>query len=337
MKVWRLIKKLERAAWARKYSELQDARAELAEVFGPAPASELLEADHRYTTREIDRIARSLTSASLVRCKTCNTMTHIPTGTVCALCLANVAAAFEVRSGLQAQRLAEREPGCTGDDSCPLHHHGTLFERSTTPMFSSKVPEPGAAGGAITFADIAKWAQPIRISTPLNPERWDGLPFVDPVKWLQTYDPGLLVNPVCEHGVPCANVSAFKSCFVCGTSAELRRPKQVRRQSGGSCDCPTRDGEPCLVREVECRVRAYHNSRLSVRSWFRKMRAAEFERDLPGRERVPLVRSHASMYEPWTLFHTQAIVDRETAPHYRDTLEHEARRRLFDPFYDGTR
>jgi hypothetical protein len=110
MKVWRLIKKLERAAWARKYSELQDARAELAEVFGPAPASELLEADHRYTTREIDRIARSLTSASLVRCKTCNTMTHIPTGTVCALCLANVAAAFELRSGLQAQRLAERPP-----------------------------------------------------------------------------------------------------------------------------------------------------------------------------------------------------------------------------------
>jgi hypothetical protein len=261
--------------------------------------------------------ARSLTSASLVRCTTCNTMTHIPTGTVCALCLANVAAAFEVRSGLQAQRLAEREPGCTGDDSCPLHHHGTLFERSTTPMFSSKVPEPGDSG-ALTrehlkgFADMLVVAKRY-LDGPLNAE------------------------PMCEHGV------RVVTCYECSRSRLRKLPKHERPQSGGSCDCPARDGALCTASEIDCRVRAYHNGRLTVRSWFRKMRAAEFERDLPGRERVPLVRSQASMYEPWTLFDTQKVVNRETAANYVrfpddwTGSERAAWRRLFEPFYDGTR
>lgn len=52
----------------------------------------------------------------------------------------------------------------------------------------------------------------------------------------------------------------------------------------------------------------------TVRSWFRKMRAADFERavesTIHGRFFVGIDA------RPWTLFHTQTVVDRETAAHY---------------------
>lgn len=49
----------------------------------------------------------------------------------------------------------------------------------------------------------------------------------------------------------------------------------------------------------------------TVRSWFRKMRAADFERQIEFRKSLPgIVPWH------WTLFDTQQVVDRETAAHY---------------------
>lgn len=390
MTVWRLIKKLERAAWARKYSDLQAARAALAELFGPAPVSELLEeADHRDTTREIDQVARE--PRRCVLCTACKTMTHIPTGTMCAQCLAanppeglfqfferrirELSAPPEIENRVRelvnaptslvemlrwradeieqhrtplgpsvvmllreaAAALEEPLPDMSGTPAglCgvePTHRPDYLgIDRSTTPMFSATVPE---STGALTIENVKDFIN-------LTERR----PVVfDPVNWLRVYDPGLLENPVCEHGVPCLHVSAFKGCAVCRTSSQLMRPKHVRNQSGGSCDCPAEsDGRGCTRSDLECRVRSYHNSRLSVRAWFRKMRAAEFREATrwPFRESnnvIPVGRVVIiGAYEPWTLFDTLAVVERETAPHYRETPERAAWRRLFDPFFDGTR
>lgn len=66
----------------------------------------------------------------------------------------------------------------------------------------------------------------------------------------------------------------------------------------------------------------------TVRSWFRKMRAADFERAVNGVAATgPDVQQARVMrwrrfypfdyLPPWTLFDTQQVVDRETANHYR--------------------
>lgn len=71
------------------------------------------------------------------------------------------------------------------------------------------------------------------------------------------------------------------------------------------------------------------NTTLTVRSWFRQMRAADFERDLlkavaingvDGIDIVSACHAFDDALDPfpnkWTLFDTQKVVDRETAAHY---------------------
>jgi hypothetical protein len=103
----------------------------------------------------------------------------------------------------------------------------------------------------------------------------------------------------------------------------------VDRQLHGSCDCPAAANEDCPFSEAECAERSFHHASLTVRSWFRQMRAADFERDVrqwtarsltmkpdcagpwdDGRELQRFHRVGASV--PWTLFDTQAVVERET-------------------------
>jgi hypothetical protein len=315
MTVWRLIKKLERAAWARKYSDVLTARAELAHVFGPPPASELL--DVRSGLQ-----AQLLEERGLVLCTACQTMTHIPTGTVCAQCLAKID-----------------------------------VQRSTTPMFSSKVP---TSSRAITHEDLKGFADQLVVRGPvygLNPKAWADA--ITPHKLPPEITTPLTVDevakhyrdtrdaePMCEHGVTAV------TCYECSRSTLRRYRKHERPQSGGSCDCPGELdlGRGCTWSDLECRVRSFQNGRLSVRAWFRTMRAAEFQ----DATRWPFRASNhvipvgpvviVGTYEPWTLFDTQAIVDRETAPHYVRLpdlhwtgSERAAWRRLFDPFFDGTR
>lgn len=64
----------------------------------------------------------------------------------------------------------------------------------------------------------------------------------------------------------------------------------------------------------------------SVRSWFRKMRAADFEREThwsfsSGRDVLPVIAVHLrGVTPPWTLFDTQSVVDHETYWVYRTGL-----------------
>jgi hypothetical protein len=62
----------------------------------------------------------------------------------------------------------------------------------------------------------------------------------------------------------------------------------------------------------------------TVRSWFRKMRAADCVRDISFATdswgALAAVRPHL---RPWTLFDTQQVVVRETAAHYREVTAYE--------------
>jgi hypothetical protein len=157
-------------------------------------------------------------------------------------------------------------------------------ERSSTPMFSSKVPEPGAASGAITRELLERIERPARSPVyAINPNAWAHL-----------------------------------------LEADDRYAKQLVEgdwdTADPTCDCPAEgagEGEgagTCPRSELECQVRAYQNGHLTVRQWFRKMRAADFEKALPGRGLVKWVSSIEA--QPWTVLDTQKVVNRETAAFY---------------------
>ncbi len=100
----------------------------------------------------------------------------------------------------------------------------------------------------------------------------------------------------------------------------------VDQQLHGSCDCPAAANEDCPFSEMECAARSFHHASLTVRSWFRKMRAADFERNylkalaLNGVGGVDVVQASFEngcwFANEWTLFDTQAVVERATRRTY---------------------
>lgn len=65
-------------------------------------------------------------------------------------------------------------------------------------------------------------------------------------------------------------------------------------------------------------ARSSRNGHLSVRQWFREMRAADFERDVAFKSKSLCGSFFVVQPEliSWTLFDTQQVVDRETARTY---------------------
>lgn len=80
----------------------------------------------------------------------------------------------------------------------------------------------------------------------------------------------------------------------------------------GSCDCPAGPGCDCQLDTSECVARAARNGRLSVRAWFREMRAADFAREI-AYARLRACGRLESRADRWTLFDTLKVVERETA------------------------
>ena len=106
----------------------------------------------------------------------------------------------------------------------------------------------------------------------------------------------------------CADLNTFKR-------EALAAALNARAVTFGSCDCPSGEGVPCPLSVDECCTRGAANGRLTVRQWFRTMRAVDFARAIDQRtysvHNLLLARPR-----PWTIFDTQAVVDRETKGHY---------------------